>query len=52
MGVGWKEGWKGGGMNGVWKDRGIQGRREAGMVASILSLDIIHLFPLRKVSCI
>lgn len=49
-GVGWKEGWRGGGMNGVWKDRGMQGRREARMVASMLNLDITHLLPLHKVS--
>ena len=49
-GVGWKEGWRGGGMKAVWKDGGMQGRREVEVVASILSLDVAHLLPLRKVS--
>lgn len=49
-GVGWKEGWRGGGMKAVRKDGGMQGRREVETVASILSLDVSHLLPLRKVS--
>ena len=50
----WKDGGlygrRGGGMKAVWKDGGMQGRREVEMVASILSLDVAHLLPLRKVS--
>ena len=44
------DGRRGGGMKAVWKDGGMQGRREVEMVASILSLDVAHLLPLRKVS--